>query len=464
MLEKSEIFDKILKNNLSLINVENIIGEPILKGSYKKLEYGDLITDIDYEQKVKYSDKFIFELQNVLKNTKNTPFKFLEMYCGLIVPYIWRFPYGKDKEGKYKECFFKFEKEEIKKWLHQLGYYAKVPEDILNDIYKRLVKRNINASVLFDIENELESYNSLKWSIEEISKGFKVIETKGKKIRIPLLKHMKNYGECIITYLYKHENDFILVDSAFVDREISSQDHFLKKFYTNDYYRMLKHMSWKLTNPYKEKYKNLMKILRVYSYIMYQIEIYTNKNSQKYLDINDHHNILSKINNFREKLNIDSQMNMNLVQLKEYIKNIRGMISYAYVKEYEDNIKENEKDEYNLMKLRTQETLERITIDDMKLRKEIGISCPFNYSNYLEYVDIYNFAKNIMIDPMLLSESILKTALSFKIPIREVLDNMNMDYSIRNVDYRLGLYKGEELLGKYLYSDRKKLQYIILNK
>lgn len=451
MIVKTEKFDEILKNNLPLISVDKYK----LKGSYEKLEYGDLITDIDFDQQIQYNDEFIFNLQRILKKLENTPFKFLEMHCGVIVPYIWKFPNKGD-------CQFNNNEVDIKNWLDRLYYFAKVPGELLSDIFNRLVNRNINPSVLFDIESELESYNSITWSIIEINNGMKQLsDIKGNIFNISLLEKLKQ-GQCVIRYLYEYDKDFVIVDSAFIDKNYDTQDYFLKKFYTNDYYGILKDVGTKLDEPYVKKYKDFMKILRTYSYFIYQIEIYTNVNSLKYLTRNNFGEILSRINNFKKEFGID--IKMNLPNLKEYLKMIRENMSSIYVKEYEENIKEEEKDEYNMMKLRTQETINLISKKEIKLREELGITCPFNYSNEVDYVDIYNFAKNIMLDPILFSESIFKTAISLKIPIREVLNKLNMDYSIRSVDYRFGLYKGEELLGKYLYSDIKKLQYIILNK
>ena len=186
-----------------IIETKGLFENVMFIGSYGKKKYGDVISDIDIRQKVKYiNENLISRLRQIISNLRSSStIKFIRFYCGSRENI--RIPWSINEEG-----YFIFELDKTFQWINNLRKY--IPLTLQNFLesklkYTELGSTYISIKELLEIEKMLEPYIELSWSENDIINGYKIDDIDG--IRYDLLdtlkknKHRKNVIKYIYIYL-----------------------------------------------------------------------------------------------------------------------------------------------------------------------------------------------------------------------------------------------------------------------
>lgn len=267
-------------NDNYLLDIKELtIGDvvPKLKGSYKRKEMGDYITDIDNNSILTFSETThteIYQMLNNLRNNPNSKFLFMYLGCGWIKQYVP--PWEIDDKGG---CIFNLQ--EAIEWVYILEEKEMIPKESIDAIKAILVdKDRLIIKNLITIRNIVKEYGELKWNEEDIERGY--IEYSSSHIpleRYNLVDLLKNYNG-ILEFIYApapqsgNNNDYISVTTSLMDHNYPI-DKFKAfwPFYTSNYYDIIKSIKWKI---HKDKlhgiYKKTMEITSPYVALKYQIE------------------------------------------------------------------------------------------------------------------------------------------------------------------------------------------------
>ena len=259
MIVKTKQFENKLLSDLKYISINKNIPLKI-KGSYKRKTYGDYISDIDLEALVYYNQNLLKVLTKILYNKKN-PFFFNYMSCGTYDDF--KLPWNFDINGTLSQ-------HNIKKWFNDFSKLYLVPKNILNNIEKKLINPSIRD--LVDIEMILKPFSSIIWSRKDIRNGYKEFRNKNYYI----LEEIKNETP-VLEFMYKYKDQFIPIDVGLIDRKFKSPiKEKMYKFYTEDWYKIIKSFKWKLIpdKNVQEYYTKLIQNVTPIIAINYQIGLF----------------------------------------------------------------------------------------------------------------------------------------------------------------------------------------------
>jgi hypothetical protein len=266
MIIKTPEFEAKLYNDLQWININRKI-PLIFKGSYKIKIYGDVLTDIDIQCNVHYTQSLFSIIHNIINKNRNnlSPFTFLRMVVGKYEEF--KLPWVIDNNGGLS-----FNVENAKKWLSNIKEKKLVSKIIVEEMEKKLCDSNILTRYLIEIEKELLPYSDIVWEQKDILKGYKLV----RGIVYNLMLEMKSTTP-VIEYLYRYNNQFINIDFALVDKNfLLEPSRKMYCFYTNDVYKIMKKFRWKLKAEYRDEYLKLMKKVDPFISIKYQVNTIKN--------------------------------------------------------------------------------------------------------------------------------------------------------------------------------------------
>jgi hypothetical protein len=261
-----------------IIETKGLFENVTFIGSYAKKKYGDVISDIDIRQKVKYiNENLISRLRQIISNLRSSStIKFIRFYCGSRENI--RIPWSINEEG-----YFIFELDKTFQWINNLRKY--IPLTLQNFLESKLnytayggldgslfrdppEKQGVGSSYisikeLLEIEKMLEPYIELSWSENDIINGYKIDDIDG--IRYDLLdtlkknKHRKNVIKYI--YIYTYENgpfrgtkEYCLIDMSINFSIINNQ----MIYYMDDSYKKFKSLNFHLPENIKYTYKSII--------------------------------------------------------------------------------------------------------------------------------------------------------------------------------------------------------------
>lgn len=364
-----------------IIETKGLFENVTFIGSYAKKKYGDVISDIDIRQKVKYiNENLISRLRQIISNLRSSStIKFIRFYCGSRENI--RIPWSINKEG-----YFIFELDKTFQWINNLRKYiplnlqsflesklhytaiggldrkaeaqrvdckaaaqrvdckaAAQRVDYLPEKTGGLVPTYISIKELLEIEKILEPYIELSWSENDIINGYKIDDIDG--IRYDLLdtlkknKHRKNVIKYI--YIYTYENgpfrgtkEYCLIDMSINFSIINNQ----MIYYMDDSYKKFKSLNFHLPENIKYTYRDEMTrkigpilVLHTNIELINKIQKYNNNN--RILSSNDVILFIKRLVDYSLMNNIHIDSN-NLKESETKLKNIINLESDKLYKKY----------------------------------------------------------------------------------------------------------------------------------
>ena len=275
LVRKSPDFDAQYQESLREIAIGDSL--PVLKGSYKRKNDGEFITDIDNNTHVIFSDELLDQICDMLVSLKSNPdsrFTFLYLACG------WRDGFAPPWEIDVKGgCIF--DPKLADEWFDSLRATSGIPIETLQKIDDILHGPQLTLGGLIKIRGMVKPYGEILWNIDDIRNGF--IVDHGKEHRLLDLLTLYN-GILEFTYHYRDDEYVSVTTNLFDKRYRLASFKSMWVFYTRNYYSMLKGIKWKIYPDVRDGlYKYTMERASPYIALSYQIELI--KNMRLFTDI-----------------------------------------------------------------------------------------------------------------------------------------------------------------------------------
>ena len=367
MIVKNPAFVKKLNSKIYQYTFNK--NEPLtIKGSFLYTTY---ISDIDYNAYVYFNENFITILIRKIKNLQDFKFLYLKSgkYEDFTVPWVINSERG---------CTFDIVS--ARYWFTGFKNKNIIPNDSYNDIEQILYKKTLIIGDLVRIQDILNNYNSIKWSLSDIEKGYQTFLNHKYK----LLDVLKKSPSSVINTIYIDGDIIVPVDIGLRDKRykfpIWSR---MYKFYTHDWYAILKDYKWLVKHEYNDEYHNTLKKVEYINALMARTKLLDT--IIKYKTVSQTH--IDRIST-ELKINLKKE-GINTIKTNEIIKIIKLKINefaYKRVNYYLDKLTNKGKIEMH-SKLRLTITSHIPTnINLIKERKKMGIKCPFFDNDITEFI------------------------------------------------------------------------------
>lgn len=338
-----------------------------LKGSFKTAKY---ISDIDYTAYVYFNDKFIQILRDKLRMLTN--FRFLYINAGrnenLTVPWVIDPVDGCD-----------FSIEDTKKWLRQIK--KKIPKKEYKSIRKILKKDTLRIGDLIDIQEILSPLNTIRWNLDDVMKGKKVIDGK----TYDLLEELKNDQEgSVLNSIYIDGLKIVSFDVGIVDKRYRHPIwNRMYKYYTSDWYKILKSYKKLISKDHEQEYLDVMKTMEYRNALKAQIHLL--RTLLQYKPVSDHQIDYVEDQIHKDLLSFGIQTN-NLAEVENILTTQLNEIAYPYVDYFLDKLTNSGKikamQALRLVELTKNPVPQTILIS----RRKGGNKCPFFMSQSDNFV------------------------------------------------------------------------------
>ena len=389
MITKSENFVKTLKSKLYQYSFNRKV-QPSLKGSFTNTTF---ISDIDFTVYVHFNKKFIEILVHKLKKLKD--FKFLYLNAGINKHF--RLPWSINPDWGCD-----FDLEIANQWFEDFKQKKLIPEDSYKDIEKILYKKKLILGDLVDIQDILDEYNVIKWFLPDIEKGTKTVDDH----TYILLDELKTESGSVLNSIYIDGNDIVSVDMAIVDKQymqpIWSR---MYKYYTQNWYRILKSYKKLISKDYAKEYWEVMKTLEYDNALLAQASLLNSL--MKYKPVNQD-SINRVAHDLHQRLENDK---ISLTELKKIVSVLKKRLndrSQPYVDYFLDKLTHHGKIKtYQRLRLTT---IASIPTSRKRLikRREEGIKCPFFDNDTNEFIS--NLALKLLLDKKKLQKCLIELA------------------------------------------------------
>ena len=456
MIVKSPTFDQTFSEDIKEITINRKL--PLLqKGSYKVKSFGAYISDIDLTARVQYNEKLLEVLSNLLNRiqTRSTKFIFVRMSCGVYRPF--QTPWTIDEKGG---CNFNLE--ETKNWYNEFSKKNLVPPVVLEKIRLNLFAPALRLKNLIAIESLLFPYAEIIWRQKDIERTY--IDYRGERYHI--LDVMKTETP-VLEYIYIYGNEIVGIDVGMVDRNWKTgPQQTMYRYYTEDWYKILKSYRWKLEEQYKPEYFETMTSVDLLISLKYQLTLY--RNAQRYNILPTRLATIVK-NDMRielERFGIQPQ-GMTLLDLEDMVYEKVNELLKDSVVYYTSYLSPGHlKDNINKL-IRGIESQIPTSKDEIKKRTESGIKCPFFAEDIDDFEKISSLAQRINMKTEILLECFENVSKTTGRTIRDIVNEMDRDngLSITEVPKEgiVALKRNGEIIKVYPQRDIKKLiAYVLL--
>jgi len=390
----------------------------IIKGSYKIKENGDYITDIDIEENVKYSQRLIDNLIHKIVNSSS--FIFIHLNMGIKKEFI--LPWNIDNEGGCK-----YDPKVVAYWYKNFKQMNLVPKTVYEYIENKLFLDTISIKSLIDVEDKLQKYSGLYWKLEDIKKGYiTFLDTTYK-----LLDIMK-IDQPVLEFIYKYNNDYCLVDIAIVDKNYKyGFEHNMYKYYTQDWYKIMKLFRWKIKKQYQREYLTIMKTIDIFIAILSKFTLIEYVSEYKLLPIKEFKNIEIDIKTHLKKIDIKFTKST-----KEILKNKVNEYLEKYIDYFKHKLNDNFINEFNIQYNRGLEAQILLSRKIINKRVKNNIKCPFFSIDIKEYKKLYKICRKLKLDINTIVKCFEKISNEMNVKIHELLeitDDILVEYDIINL-------------------------------
>lgn len=428
-----------------------------LSGSFRTKEYGDVITDIDLTAFVRYNSKLLDIIRNILYKNRTTcsPFTFLHMSIGSYVGY--ELPWSIDNKGG---CDFELDK--AKKWYEWFRYQNLVSQETLKYIKEKIFSPGVIIRDLIDIENILKPYSRIVWTEKDIQRGFIIHD----EIRYNLLELFKTKTP-VLKYIYHVENEkYILVDVGLVDKRINTPIYGkMYRYYTKEWYKILKSLRWKLDQKYTPLFFEVIKGVELLIALKYQLDLLIYAERVGVLPIELMHNILS--NTIKELKRVGFIVNTrDKYYLSQMIYDKVNMILKDKILDFLYLVSPETQNTFLSKLIRGTESYIPTSQEDLRKRRQSGIKCPFFSTDIDEYEELVALSIRMDIFPRKLIDCFTIIAQQQNKRVKELMSEVigKNNMHITEMNNRIILRKDNILQGTYELDYKPFLQaYILLH-
>ena len=227
---------------------------PVLLGSFK---YTNYISDIDFSLFIRFNPTFIKILIHKLQNLKD--FKFLYLNAGIDqrykLPWLINYEPGPPFGLESETCNFDLYK--TNEWFESLVQKNILHPDTYKQIYNILNKGSLILGDLIDIQDIIYEYSSIKWFLPDIIKGSKNVGG----VTYILLDELKKEEGPVLNSIYIDGDKVVSVDIGLVDKKYKKPIWSrMYKYYTKNWYKILKSYKKLISKDFEQEYRNLIKI------------------------------------------------------------------------------------------------------------------------------------------------------------------------------------------------------------
>lgn len=426
MVIKTETLEKQFLRDISEIAINK--NKPFdFVGSYKIKKIGEPITDIDLMTDVYYNEKLFQILSSNLFRMKK--FILHRILCGL--PNEFKTPWSFDDKGG---CVFNLEKSI--KWLKDLP----IPDDIKKKVLTIINKESLRIRDIIDIENILNSYAEISWSLDDLKKGYKIILG----TRYNIVDLVKKYI-FVIELFYIHDNSLISVDITLRDKNFKSASISPNSYiyYTENWYKVMKSYRWIIEEQYRVEYMNVMKSIE---------NLILQKSQQDLREAVSNNEKLKKYVKYIEiKENISEKINNRLEKYIEY---------------FNKKVKPQFKKNLLLIFKRSLEAKVSTSKDDILEREEQNIQCPFYICDIDDYERVVSLAVRIEMDIDMVYNCFKNVSEKYDISIKNMLKHFGNNNLAMRIDKQYIILTENDVIKKHIGLEKKKIlqKYILLKK
>jgi hypothetical protein len=359
-----------------------------LKGSFHHTHF---ISDIDFTSYVYFNEKFIEILIRKLENLRD--FKFIYLNAGIDIDL-------KTPWVIYPEWGCDFDIIKIHEWLDTLKAKKIIPCDSYYEIYKILTKKKLTMGDLIDVQDILDKYNTIKWFLEDIKKGLKIVRGH----TYILLEELKHESGPVLNSLYIDGKDIVSVDIGLVDKRykhpIWSR---MYKYYTHNWYRILKSYKKTIRNDYDVEYKQVLSTFEYDNALMAQANLLNSLMKYNNVSQDSINYVAQDLQTRLENYDIKAKSLKDVIFI---MKNKLDKKAKPYVDYFLDKLTHYGKIN-TYMKLRLTEISNIPTsTKTLKKRRKNGIECPFFKSNIDQYIN--NISTRLLLNQKTLSKCLKK--------------------------------------------------------
>lgn len=447
MLIKTQEFDNKFMNDLRWITINK--NNPLrLKGSYKLKEWGEPLSDIDVQANVYFNAKLI-DIIYIIITRPQSPFTFIQFGVGRYNGF--QLPWTIDDYGGCE-----YNPENVKIWYQKFSTQNLVPEDVLSYIYEKLFSDRMMIRNLLDVENAILPYSEIKWSVNDIRRGFIIKDS----VKYYLLDAMKTETP-VLEFVYKYNNQFIAIDFGLVDKNYVKhfQDN-MYKYYTQNWYKILKGFRWKV---YPEIQRELLKdVGNVAKLLSINSELDLLNRVQQIPYYSDLSELITNVRNDLFSIGIDMN-DLDFDQIESKLNSDINNLLENYVWDYMSVLQPQYKKDIMRQFARGAESQDIIDQNILRDRYESGVHCPFFPTDINDHNILYNLSIRMNIPTLECIECFSKVAIERKIKIEKVMNIIgNNDLSILLFTDHIVLRDGTITVGNYPLSDLNKLRTIVL--
>jgi hypothetical protein len=368
MLIKTRDFVKKLNSHLYQYSFNKKM-PLVLKGSFHNTHF---ISDIDFTSYVYFNEKFIEILIRKIENLRD--FKFIYLNAGIDVDF-------KTPWVIYPEWGCDFDILRIQEWLHNFKIKKLIPSDSYDEIYEILTKKKLTLGDLIDVQDILDNYNTIKWFLKDIKKGVKIIRGH----TYILLEELKRDSGPVLNSLYIHGDDIVSVDVGLVDKRYKHQIWSrMYKYYTSNWYRILKSYKKTISKDYDVEYKKVLSTLEYDNALIAQSNLLNSLMKYKVVSQDRINYVAQDLQTRLENHNIKDKnlKNVVLILQKKLDKKAKPYVDY-----FLDKLTHYGKIQ-TYMRLRLTEIANIPTsTKTLKKRRKEGIECPFFASDIDQYIN-----------------------------------------------------------------------------
>jgi len=455
MIIKTEEFMKKLGDDLHWITINRNL--PFMwKGSLKLKDYGDVITDADFQTCVYYNRNLLEIVSSVLRKNRssNSPFTFINMSVGRYIGY--EVPWSIDDRGGCQ-----FDPERAKRWFKWFRSQNSVSFVTLKYIEPKL-RGDMTIKDLIDIENALHPYAEIIWSEEDIRRGFVIRNG----IKYFLLQEMKTETP-VLEYLYEYQNSYVGIDVGLVDKNYKVPPvGAMYRFYIQNWYKVLKSMRWKLEDRYSGEYFTEMNKINTLSALKYQVELILKIQKGNILPRNQFVRLYNQTLDELKKVGIELSgrglMQVSHLLYERINEELKSNVMYFA----ERLVDENTRSKIILRLKRGAAAQIPSSQEKMRKRHANGIQCPFFPTDMEEYEKLLELSQRIDMNPDHVVNCFSEAAIKLGKQVHEIVNEIVKDngLSVREEGDDIVLYHQNAVKGRYALGDKSKLQAYVLLK
>jgi hypothetical protein len=197
----------------------------------------------------------------------------------------------------------------------------------------------------------------------------------------------------VLELLYKYKDEFCLIDLALNDKSYKYEfTNDMYKYYTKDWYKIMKLFRWKIKREYQDEYKRIMKTIDIYIAIYNKIILIEKVYKYRLLPSKDFYNIENDIKLELSKLGINFDLST-----KKNLLHIVNKYLEKYIDYFKTKLNETFIEKFNFQYQRGLDS-QIVTKEIITKRVKNNIKCPFFRTDIEDYKRFVKITKKLSLD------------------------------------------------------------------